>query len=284
MRTWTTLAVSALALAATAATGAIIAGCKKKGPEGPVIVEGWHQEEGWKGACYFPKDYKDSDRLAANDVRNAMMSQWKGERDDGVSFSTGVIEGVETVLLGKPDAVKSVARQNLDLCKQYMAGGSIEPWQNWFAGLEGSLTQGDCKWPPLRYQQHDYLDLGKGWQFEGRVCKGDVVRIEVSSNDYYRLADDEPWINGEGDTSRRAVGEEYPCTLEDCFHGTVIYRFTGEDGTITIGAVGLEKEFVARQAGILELRVNADDSWYDNVWRKKGSLIDHSAISYIGQE
>ena len=222
--------------------------------------------------------------MAANEVRNAMMSQWKGERGDGVEFSTGVIESVETVLLGKPDAVKSVARTNLEQCKKYMAGGSLDPWKSWFAGLESGLTTGDCKWAPLRYQQHDYLDLGKGWQFEGRVCAGDVVTIEVSSNDYYRLGDGEPWINGEGDTSRRAVGDEYPCTLEDCFHGTVIYRFTGEDGTIDIGAVGLEKEFVARQHGILELRVNADDSWYDNVWRKKGSLIDHAGISYVGRE
>lgn len=265
--------------------GALFAvSCKKAAPEpaGPIV--GWHQEEGWKGACYFPKDYKDSDRMASNEVRNAMMSQWKGERSDGVSFSAGTIEKVETVLLGKPDAVKSVARQNLDLCKQYMAGGGVDAWQTWFAKLPDTLTAGDCKWPPLRYQQHDYLDLGKGWQFEGRVCKGDVVRIEVSSKDYYRLGDDEPWITGEGDTSRRAVGDEYPCTLEGCFHGTVVYRFTGEDGTIEVGPVGHEKLFEARQAGILELRVNADETWYDNKWRKKGSLIDHAAISYVGQE
>lgn len=266
--------------------GALLAtSCKKNTtPDGPVVKEGWIQEDGWKGACYFPKSYKDSDRMAANEVRESIMSQWRGERDDGVKFNASVMEGVETVLLGKPDAVKSVARQNLDLCSKYMAGGSIQVWQKWFAGLKDTLTEGDCKWPPLRYQQHDYLDLGKGWQFEGRVCKGDVVRIEASSKDFYKLGDDEPWITAEGDTSRRAVGNDYPCTMEDCFHGTVIYRFTGEDGTIEIGAVGHEKVFEARQAGELHLRVNADDSWYDNVWRKRGSLIDHAAISYIGKE
>lgn len=284
MSTQSTALTTAVVTAALLGAGLAATSCKKKAPEGPVIVEGWHTEEGWKGACYFPKDYKDGDRMAGNEVRQAMMSQWKGERDDGVEFASGVIEKVEFVLLGKPDAVKSVARQNLDFCKKYMAGGSLDPWKNWFAGLRDNLTEGDCKWPPLRYQQHDYLDLGKGWQFEGRVCKGDVVSIEVSTKDFYRLGDDEPWINGAGDTSRRAVGDEYPCTLEDCYHGTVIYRFTGEDGTIDIGAVGLQKEFVATQAGILELRVNADDSWYDNVWRKKGSLIDHAAISYYGKE
>lgn len=278
MRHMTTLAVALVT---------ITAGCgKKKAPDAPIVVEGWHQEEGWKGACYFPADYKDTDRMTQNEVREAMMSQWRGERNDGVSFSSSVIEGVETVLLGKPDAVKSVARQNLDYCRKAMSGqGSVEAWGSWFAGLRDSLTDGDCKWPPLRYQQHDYLDLGKGWQFEGRVCKGDKVRIEVSAMDSYRLNDSMDWINADG-SGERAVGEGYPCTLEECMVGMVVYRFTGdESGTITVGAAGTEVEFVAPEHGILHLRVNEkDDSFFDNAWRKRGSLVDHAAVAYVGDE
>lgn len=272
-----------LSVIGMALVGLAAMSCKKP-PEAPVVIQGWHQGEGWTGSCYFAEDYKDSDRMKGNEVREAMFSQWRGDRDDGVSFSAGVLEDLETVLLGKPDSVKSVAKQNVELCKTFMTTGNITPWQNWIAGLRDTLTAGDCKWPPLRYQQHDYLDLGKGWQFEGRVCKDDVVRIEVSSKDEYKLSDDDPWMTAEGDTSRRAVGADYPCTLEECFHGTVIYRFTGEDGTIEIGAVGIEKEFVARQPGELHLRVNSDDTWYDNVWRKRGSLVDHASIAYIGGE
>jgi hypothetical protein len=255
---------------------------KKKAPETQAAIEGWHQETGWKGSCYYPKDYKSSDRVAASAVREAMLSQWRGERDDGVSFSSNVIESVETVLLGKPDAVKGVARKNLDHCKKVMAGGDIGAWQTWFSGLSASLTEGDCKWPPLRYQQHDYLDIGQGWQFEGFVCEGDKIRMEVSALDYYRLSDSGPWINAAGDTNQRAVGNKYPCTLEECFVGTVIYRFTAEDGTISIGAVGTGIEWTAPQNGELHLRVNDDDTFFDNVWRKKGSLIDHAAVAYIG--
>lgn len=256
----------------------------KKAPEAPVIVEGWHQEAGWAGSCYFPKDYKTSDRMAASNVREAMMSQWRGERDDGVSFSANVIENVETVLLGKPDAVKGVARQNLDHCKKVMAGGAMGEWQTWFAGLASALTVGDCKWPPLRYQQHDYLDIGKGWQFEGFVCKGDKIRMQASALDYYRVSDDGPWINALGDTNQQAIGNDYPCTIEGCYVGTVIYRFTGEDGVETVGPVGTELVWEAPQNGELHLRINEEGSWFDNVWRKKGSVIDHAAIAYIGIE
>jgi len=263
----------------------LTAGCGKKAPEATGPIEGWHQEAGWSGSCYYPKDYKSSDRMAGSEAREAIMSQWKGERDDGISFSASKLEALETVFLGKPDAVKSVAIQNLEFCQNYMKTGDKAAWQKWFSGLKSVLTTGDCKWPPLRYQQHDYLDLGKGWQFEGRVCKGDRVRIEVSSLDKYRLSDDGPWMTGAGDTSQRAVGEGYPCNLETCFHGMVVYKFTDLDGVETVGPVGIETVFNAPSDGTLELRVNEPgDSFFDNVWRKKGSLIDHSSIAYIGLE
>ena len=267
---------------ATIAASLLAVACGKKPPAAPVVVEGWHQEPGWKGSCYFPKDYKSTDRMAASEVREAMMSQWRGERDDGVSFSSNVIENVETVLLGKPDAVKGVALQNLDHCKKVMAGGDMGAWKTWFSGLAASLTAGDCKWPPLRYQQHDYLNIGTGWQFEGFVCKGDRIRMEVSALDYYRLSDNGPWINAEGDKNQRAVGNDYPCTVEGCYVGTVIYRFTAEDGTITVGPIGTGIEWTAPQNGELHMRINDDGTFFDNVWRKKGSLIDHAAVAYIG--
>jgi hypothetical protein len=262
---------------------AIGAGCGKKAPTAPVVLQGWQQKAGWNGSCYFPADYKETDRVAQNAVREAMISQWRGERNDGVAFSDNVIERIETALLGKPDAVKGVARQNLEYCSKFMAGqAQMDEWQGWIGGLARTLTEGDCKWPPLRYQQHDYLEVDRAWQFEGRVCKGDRIRIEVSALDYYRLSDNGPWINAEGDKSQQALGADYPCTIEGCYVGTVIYRFTGEDGTITIAPVGTGIEWQAPQHGILHLQVNDNGSWFDNSWRKKGSLIDHAAIAYVG--
>ena len=260
-----------------------VAGCGKKAPEAPVVLQGWHQLEGWKGSCYFPPSYKDSDRMTQNTVREAIMSQWKGERDDGVSVGETALERIETALLGKPDAVKGVARQNLDYCKRYMAGEtSFDPWSGWLSGLGRTLTEGDCPWPPLRYQQHDYLEVDQPWHFEGRVCKGDRIKIRVSSMDQYRLSDNGPWINAEGDTSERALGEKYECTIEGCYVGTVIYRFVDQQGVTTIGPVGTGIEWTAPEHGTLHLQVNDDGTWFDNVWRKKGSLVDHAAISYIG--
>jgi hypothetical protein len=280
------LAGVALVAGVLVAPGAL-AGKKKKGPvvpAGPIV--GWHQEAGWKAACYFPRDYNEADRTAQAEVRKALMDQWSGVRNDGVSFSTSTIEGVETVLLGKPAAVRSVAQQNLDFCKKYMSGQEgLEAWQSWFGGLKRSLTEGDCKWPPLRYQQHEYLNITEAWHFEGRVCKGDKIKMQISALDYYRVAPNGPWINAEGDTNQRATAEEYPCTIEGCFVGTVVYRFTGEDGSITVAPVGTELEWTAPQHGILHLRVNEPESaLMDNVWRKKGSLQDHAAVAFIGLE
>lgn len=272
-----------IAVVALVAVSVLGASCGKKAPAAPVKLEGWQQKEGWKSACYFPKDYGEGDRISQNAVREAMFSQWRGERDDGVSFSDSVLERVETALLGKPDAVKGVALQNLDFCGKYMAGqADISAWQGWVAGLANSLTEGDCKWPPLRYQQHDYLEIDRGWQFEGRVCKGDKIRIEVSALDYYRLSDSGEWINADGIAGQQAIGEKYPCTIEGCNVGTVVYRFTGEDGSITIAPVGTGIEWEAPQHGILHLAVNDDGTYFDNVWRKKGSLVDHAAIAYVG--
>jgi hypothetical protein len=273
MRNFMLLAVSAV----------FVASCGKKTPAGPIIIEGWHQEEGAKAECYYPPKFTDSDRVTQSAVREAMMSQWRGEHGEDIKFSTSVIESVETVLLGKPIAVKGVAATNLDYCRKYAAGGSLDDWKSWFAGLKSGLTQGDCKWAPLRYQQHDYLNIGAGWHFPGRVCKGDTVRIEVSALDSYKLSDDSPWITAEGDTEQRAVGAEYPCTVEGCNVGMVVYRFTGEDGSISYGPVGHEVIFEAMQNGELHLRVNeAGDTFFDNTWRKRGSLIDHAAVAYVG--
>lgn len=259
------------------------ASCGKKPPAAPVVLEGWHQLDGWQAACYFPPNYKDSDRLTQNTVRDQIMGQWRGDRDDGFSISDSTWERIETALLGKPDAVKSVAKQNLDHCRRVMGGeSSMDTWKSWVNGLASGLTEGDCPWPPLRYQQHDYLEVDQGWQFEGRVCKGDRIRIEVSSLDFYRISDNAPWINAEGDTSQAALGDKYECTIEGCYVGTVIYRFTDEQGVTTIGPVGTGIEWTAPDHGRLHLQVNDDGTWYDNVWRKKGSLIDHAAIAYVG--
>ena len=85
------------------------------------VLVGWHQAEGSLGACYHPPDFEKLEKtkgltgrkMARSEALDAILSQWRGERDDGVSFSPGDIEDAETVLLGHSDDIETVARKNL---------------------------------------------------------------------------------------------------------------------------------------------------------------------------
>ena len=77
------------------------------------------------------------------------------------------------------------------------------------------------------------------------------------------------------------MGEEYPCTLEGCYVGALIVRFTDEVGNETILPVGKEAVFVAPAHGKIEIRIN-DATYYDNVFKKEGSMI-HPSIEYNGE-
>jgi hypothetical protein len=254
-------------------------GDKNVAPAPPPV--GWHQEEGWTAACYYPPDWgkmADTDRMMARGkALDGIMEQWSGKRADGVSFDENMLENVETVLLGRPEKIEAVVQENLNNCKQTMgAGAGTTGWEDWVRSLPGKLTAGECL-SPLDYTMFDYLDIGTGWQRPLPICKGDRVRISGTVADKYRISDKGPWITVEGDTGAPATGGSLPCNIEGCLMGQLVARFVSEDGIESVFPVGSEKVFTAPAHGELSYRIN-DDTFFDNTWFKSGSIIDHTAI------
>lgn len=256
---------------------------KKKG--GEVEVSGWHQEEGWQGACYFPKNYEKlgaGDRkLARSEALREMLSQWNGSKGDGVSFDETATTNAETALLGKPDWIERMSQENLEECKKWAKSGDSGSWASWLNHVHGTVNEGDCKNAPLDYSLFDYLDIGKGWQIPAGVCKGDTFKVIGTTIDYYKVRPDGPWINVVGDTSVAALGDKYPCNVEGCVEGMLIMRFTDEQGIETILPVGEELDWTAPNHGKIEVRIN-DDSFFDNVYKQEGSMIHHTGVTYQG--
>jgi hypothetical protein len=262
-----------------------LGGCPKKTSN--VVIEGWHSEEEWKGQCYYHKNFSVLGRAEVYDARqnsmSAMMSQWRGEREDGIQFDEGKVVDLETTMLGKIELVDVIAGQNQKHCIEHFSGkADPQAWKNWFWGINGILTAGDCKSQPLNYTLFDYLDIGKGWQISASVCEGDQVVVKGSTIDYYKVSDDGPWINIAGDLENRAMTDDYPCTLEGCFVGSLILRFTDEVGNETILPVGEETVFSAPVHGKIEVQIN-DSTYYDNVYKQEGSMIHHTSIEYNGE-
>ena len=254
--------------------------CGKKNVEQAPIL-GWHQEELWTGSCYYPPDYESlelTDRRAGRQASlEAMMSQWRGDRGDGVSVDARIIEDVETTLLGYPDQIEGVGRKNLEYCKQMMGGGATGgEWTSWLRGLPGQLLAGKCT-TPLDYQLFDYLDIGGGWQQSVPGCEGNVVRLSGTTNDKYRISDGGDWINVEGDLGQPATGAEYPCNLDGCYVGQLIGRFVSEEGVEMIFPIGSSVQWTAPSHGTLSVAIN-DTSYFDNKYFKSGTIIDHTAI------
>lgn len=126
------ISVLCLALAA-------LSGCPKQAPVAEPLV-GWHQEGAketpWRGDCYYPHAFEklaETERRQARQAAlEAMKQQWRGEKGEIVTFDPTVIDDVDTTLLGRPDRIESVARKNLEFCKQVMgAGASTDAWQEW---------------------------------------------------------------------------------------------------------------------------------------------------------
>ena len=83
-------------------------------------------------------------------------------------FDEGVIDDVETVLLGRPEKIEAFVADNLTQC----LAGNAGAWSQWAKGLKSALTAGECN-HPLDYTMFDYLDIGTGWQRPLKICKGD---------------------------------------------------------------------------------------------------------------
>jgi len=259
---------------------ALACGPKEPVQEAPKI--GWHQEETWSVACYYPPEYEkmlELERLEARDkALEAMFSQWKGERADGVSFTEESIEAIEFVLLSKPDKIQELSRQNLEKCREVATGAiSTADWATWGTQLPASLTAGECS-RHFENTVFDYLNITTDFENSFAICKGDKIRVSGTVKDQYRISDDGAWINVEGDSSSPSLGKEtLPCNLEGCFDGMLILKFTDEDGRETVSPVGAELIYTAPANGSITYGIN-DDTFYDNIWYQAGGLIDHASV------
>lgn len=252
---------------------------KNKAPPPPPI--GWHREEGWKGDCYYPPAYdalgEGERKLARQQSLEAMMAQWTGTREDGVSFDGNLTEEVETVLLGRPTQIEGVSRANLEQCQAVMKGGDTGGWRSYLSALPAKLTVGECTSPPLTYTVFDYLDLGKSWQLARGVCKGDKVHIIATEKDKYRIDDKGAWINVMGN-GEKAVAAEYPCNIEGCMVGMLVGKFVTDSGVESVFPIGTEYTFAVPEHGTISISVN-DTVWYDNKWFKSATIEDRTAIT-----
>ena len=259
----------------------VLAGCPKKPSGPPPVIEGWHKGEGDGFECWHPPQFDKLDevqrKLKRAETLDAMMLQWKGEKDAGVSFEAGMIDELETTLFGDMADVESVAVKNLDYCKKMAAGGAIDGWNTWLNGLSGQLTEGEC-FNHFDYTMYDYLEIDTGWQRSMPICQDNKVRVSGTATDKFRIADKGSWITVAGDLDDPTSGSaELPCNFEGCFRGMLIMKFTTEAGVETVYPVGQEMVFTAPEHGTLSYRIN-DDTFYDNTWYQSGGIIHHASV------
>lgn len=257
-----------------------------KKPKAPPPV-GWVKGgEEWKGECYFPPDFEamgvGDRRIAWQTARDAIMQQWNGTRNDGVMMDEKHVTNFETVLLAKPERMEQVARENLEQCKAYMTGGSLDTWLGWLIATPGKLTVGECPYAPLDYTLFDYLDIHNEWQIKANVCKGDHIKVKGTEGDYFQLEKGGPWINVAGDPAQKAGGK-LPCNIETCYKGQLLMRFTADNGVTEIKPVGTYMEYFVPDHGRIEVMIN-DDTLTDNVWKVETGLEHHTGIEYAPVE
>src|SRR5262245_17113906 len=138
------LVVVSLAVAASPA----FAGKNKKNAEPAAPVVGWQPAGSAGGQCWHPPDFaklpEGSKRMAWQETRDAIVSQWRGDRGDGVDFDHDLVEKVETVLLAQANRIEQVSKDNLAQCETAMKGGGTGPWGTWLRALPAQLTAGEC--------------------------------------------------------------------------------------------------------------------------------------------
>ncbi len=256
---------------------------RKKGAEPEVELVGWQPVEG--GACYAPPRWDElvtgPRRVVRAKATATIVGQWRGEREDGVKMDDRLVMDVETILLGDPKDVEAIAGENLAWCRKHFAGQG-QGWEAWIRTLPERLTAGECRGSLLPQEMHDYLNLAAGWHMKMDFCKGERVRIDVSTKDFYRVDEGGPWINADGDPDKEATGD-YPCTT-GCKVGQVIVRFRNYDGSIElIEPVGTGTVFTMPDHGSIWIRVN-DNTPADNVWKVEGGMQHHAGVSYMGAD
>lgn len=258
-----------------------LAEAKKKPKVAPPPPLGWHKEEGWKADCWFPADYgklPEGDRkLARQRALEGMKVQWSGGKDDGITFNEGIVDDVETTLLGRPVLIEAISVKNLEFCTEVMRDGKdAGSWQTWLGTLSTTLTAGECN-TPLTYTLFDYLDLGHGWQRPVHICKGNRAKIWATVADRYRMTENGPWITVEG-LPEKALSTDFPCNIEGCTIGMLVGKFVTDSGVETVFPIGAATEFEAPEHGTLYYTIN-DTVWYDNRWFKSATVEDKTAIT-----
>ena len=65
--------------------------------------------------------------------------------------------------------------------------------------------------------------------------------IRTSSKDHYQITEDGPWITVAGDPAISTSGQsDWPCNIEGCQAGVMMFRFVGESGMDTVYVAGTE--------------------------------------------
>lgn len=261
---------------------------KKKGKGAPPVeLVGWQPVSGEGGGqCYHPPKWdglvSGPRKLARAEAIAAIVGQWRGERDDGVQMPDRLVMNVETVLLGDPADIETIAGENLEWCRKHFAGKG-QGWADWATALPTRLTAGECKGSLLPQEMHDYLSLSSGWHMNMGFCKDEKVLISASNKDYYRVQEGGPWITADGDPDQEASGD-YPCTDQGCKVGQLLLRFKNYDGTIDIvQPIGTEAVFRMPDHGSIWVRIN-DKTPADNVWKVEGGMQHHTGVSYMAAD
>ena len=254
---------------------------KKKNKGAPPPPVGWHQAETWGHACYYAPNFEELAGMARRDAGmdgfDAIMSQWRGQREDGISFSESVIDDVELIVLATPAKAERLFADNLAACQNSAQGLGDSEWHAWVRGLPAKLTEGECH-QSLSYTVFQWLEITDTWQEEHGVCPGDHIRITASSKDRYRVSEGGPWITAAGDPERSTVGMDgYPCARDGCLKGMLLLRYVSDNGMEQIFPVGTEFIYEIPEKGTISYQIN-DATFYDNIWYQTGGLIDKTAI------
>ncbi len=264
----------------------VIATCAAKGKKHESEVpapppQGWSAEP-TGGQCWYPPDWSTmgyGDRRSKHsDAIIAMVSQWRGERNDGILLHAPTVDGVEGLLLLYPDKAEQVAVTNLGYCKKALAGGGTSEWESWLASLPAQMTAGECD-KPLDATLFWYLDIDQAWQGKASVCEDNVIHITASAQDLFKLSKNGTYISAAGDTTVSSSGSQDPCGTEQCHPGELLLRFTGKSGIEIIKPVGLDLTFDPPEHGVIEFMVN-DATLNDNTFKVDKGMQHHTSVTY----